>query len=79
MEWARKCLAQIMCALYEAGLIPEPGDWVYVWRFHQDGLEPRWKGPYIILLNTPTAIKVDGITTWMHYTHARPANPFSTK
>jgi hypothetical protein len=51
------------------------GDWVYARRFHQGALEPRWKGPYIILLTIPTAIKVDEITTCVYYTQARPASP----
>ncbi|VFV35433.1 Hypothetical predicted protein [Lynx pardinus] len=46
--------------LYETGPPPtphqyRPGDWVLVKR-HQN-LEPRWKGPYQIILTTPTAIK----------------------
>jgi hypothetical protein len=47
--------------------------------FFWDTLEPRWKGPFIVLLTMPTTIKVDGITTWVHYTHTRPADPFSPK
>ncbi|XP_060222450.1 protein NYNRIN-like isoform X1 [Meriones unguiculatus] len=81
-QWAHKHVWPKLRALYEAGPVPEPhkfrpGDWVFVKRFRQNTLEPRWKGPYIILLTTPTAIKVDGIAAWIHYSHARPANPFS--
>ncbi|EHB13885.1 Gag polyprotein, partial [Heterocephalus glaber] len=38
-------------------------------------LEPRWKGPYVIVLTTPTTLKADEIASWIHYTHARPADP----
>ena len=66
-------------AVYESGPPPElhcylPGDWVYVRRHHQETLEPRWKGPFLVVLTTPTALKVDGISTWIHYTHVRPAD-----
>ncbi|XP_078303843.1 uncharacterized protein LOC132670166 [Panthera onca] len=67
-------------AIYQAGPTPtphqyRPGDWVYVKRHHRETLEPRWKGPYIVVLTTPTALKVDGIATWVHHTHVRPADP----
>ncbi|XP_049504777.1 protein chibby homolog 3 [Panthera uncia] len=67
-------------AIYEAGptLTPHqyrPGDWVYVKRHHRETLEPHWKGPYIVVLTTPTALKVDGIATWVHHIHVRPADP----
>ncbi|EHB13172.1 Gag polyprotein, partial [Heterocephalus glaber] len=53
----------------------QQGDWVFVQRYRQGNLEPCWKGPYVIVLTTPTALKVDGIASWIHYTHARPADP----
>ena len=68
--------------LYETGPPPiphqfRPGDWVLVKRHRQGTLEPRWKGPFQVILTTPTAIKVDGITTWIHFAHAKPVDPFS--
>ncbi|XP_049495963.1 uncharacterized protein LOC125929087 [Panthera uncia] len=71
-------------AIYEVGPTPtphqyRPGDWVYVKRHHQETLEPRWKGPYIVALTTPTALKVDGIAIWVHHTYVRPADPSSIR
>lgn len=68
--------------LYEAGPPPtphpfQPGDWVLVKRHRQETLQPRWKGPLQVLLTTPTALKVEGIASWIHYTHVKPVDPTS--
>ncbi|XP_073885528.1 uncharacterized protein [Macaca fascicularis] len=68
--------------LYEAGPPPtphpfQPGDWVLVKRHRQETLQPRWKGPLQVLLTTPTALKVEGIASWIHYTHVKPVDPAS--
>jgi hypothetical protein len=54
-------------AIYEAAPPPNPhnyqlGDWVYVCRHCQKNLEPRWKGPYVMLLTMPTGSSPGFIT-----------------
>ena len=34
----------------------------------QSDLTPKWQGPYIIILLTPTAAKLKEITPWVHIT-----------
>ena len=51
----------------------QTNDWIYDQRHWAQSLERRWKGPFLVLLTTPTALKVDGIVAWVHTSHVKPA------
>ena len=53
----------------------EVGDTVLLRRHQAGNLQPWWKGPYLVLLTTPTAVKVEGIHTWVHASHIKKAPP----
>ncbi|XP_035169578.1 uncharacterized protein LOC118159047, partial [Oxyura jamaicensis] len=49
----------------------QPGDTVYIKNWNEEPLKERWAGPYQVLLTTFTAIKVEGVDAWIHYTRVK--------
>ena len=50
-----------------------PGDQVQVKDWKHDSLAPQWKGPYTVILTTPTAVNVTGIAPWIHHIRVKRA------
>ena len=38
-----------------------------------DSLAPHWKGPYTVVLSSPTAVKVAGVTLWIYHRRVKRA------
>ncbi|KAJ1206037.1 hypothetical protein NDU88_001452 [Pleurodeles waltl] len=48
------------------------GDWVVVRKhLYKTCLEPRWRGPYQVVLTTTTAGKCAGCLNWIHASHTK--------
>jgi len=51
----------------------QPGDFMYIRAWNSKPLQKKWKGPFQVLLTTYTAIKVEGVEPWIHYTRVKKA------
>ena len=38
-----------------------------------DSLAPHWKGPYTVVLTSPTAVRGAGVTPWIHHMRVKRA------
>ncbi|KAJ1107231.1 hypothetical protein NDU88_004624 [Pleurodeles waltl] len=57
---------------YCKGHTLQAGDWVVVKKHVRKlCLEPRWKGPYQVILTTTTAVKCAGVPNWIHASHTK--------
>ncbi|KAK1345548.1 LOW QUALITY PROTEIN: hypothetical protein QTO34_008006 [Cnephaeus nilssonii] len=52
----------------------KPGDQVWVKDWKKEPLKPTWKGPYSVILTTPTALKVAGLNNWIHHSRVKAAH-----
>lgn len=49
-----------------------PGDHVFIKVLKRKSWNsPRWEGPFRVTLSTPTAVKVEGRSTWIHLSHCK--------
>ncbi|KAJ1201512.1 hypothetical protein NDU88_005321 [Pleurodeles waltl] len=56
----------------EPGHSLQAGDWVVVKKHvRKSCLEPRWKGPYQVILTTTTAVKCAGVPNWIQASHTK--------
>jgi hypothetical protein len=51
----------------------QPGDMVWVKDWKKEPLQPSWTGPHLVILATPTAVKVTGLTSWIHHSQIKKA------
>ncbi|XP_036154929.1 uncharacterized protein LOC118650737 [Myotis myotis] len=53
----------------------KPGDQFWVKDCEKEPLKPTWKGPYPVILTTPSALKVAGLNTWIHHSRVKADQP----
>jgi hypothetical protein len=51
----------------------QPGDMVWVKDWKKEPLQSSWTGPHVAILAIPTAVKVAGVTPWIHHSQIKKA------
>lgn len=59
----------------EGGHAIIPGQWVMIRSFKSKPLEPKWQGPYQVLLVTDAVVLYQGKKTWTHVSHCKVIPP----
>lgn len=49
----------------------EPSALILVKHHHWDTHEPRWEGPYTVVLTTPAAVKVADKMPWIYHSNVK--------
>ena len=69
---------QVLSAPTDPALPPfRPGDWVYLktWKINnpRDQVTPEWNKAHLVILTTHSALKLQGITPWVHHSRVKRA------
>jgi hypothetical protein len=48
------------------------GDAIWVKEWNVQLVKPHWKGPFVVILSTPTTVKVVEIAPWIHHNWVKP-------
>ena len=51
----------------------KPGDYVYVKSLSDSPLQPKWEGPFLVILTSCTAVKVKEQASWIHHLRVKKA------
>ncbi|KAJ1175249.1 hypothetical protein NDU88_000539 [Pleurodeles waltl] len=63
---------QVEATIQGPGHALKAGDWVVIKKHvRRSCLEPRWKGPFQVILTTTTAVKCAGVPNWIHASHTK--------
>ena len=73
LQWQLKEMEKSVLGIRARGLdgpghIVKPGDDEYVKSLSDSLLEPKWEGPFLVILTSHTVIKVKEQVSWIHHT-----------